>query len=297
MIPGQMLLKLDFKNAFNSLRRDKMLMTVRESIPELFRFVHSAYAQPSSLFCRDQVVESSEGVQQGDPLGPLLFCLTIHPMVLKLRSELRVFYLDDGTIGGNLEDVLSDLLLVEKEAADLGLQLNRSKSELFCEDSTTRDQMLKAVPGLQVIGMDQAEILGAPVGSTKSVDDVFEEKIRLLRLLGERLCLLQSQDALLLLRHSFAIPKVLHVLRSSSCFASPCLSNFDDLLRNLLSDIINVRLEPGPTWLQATLPVRNWNQKRCSAGSVRLLGLRCGLRRTGSPVFPPPGYKTPPTPA
>ena len=120
---------------------DKMLMTVRESIPELFRFVHSAYAQPSSLFCRDQVVESSEGVQQGDPLRPLLFCLTIHPMVLKLRSELRVFYLDDGTIGGNLEGVLSDLLLVEKEAADLGLQLNRSKSELLSEDST-----IKAVP-------------------------------------------------------------------------------------------------------------------------------------------------------
>ena len=111
-------------------------------------------------------------------------------MVLKLRSELRVFYLDDGTIGGNLEDVLSDLLLVEKEAADLGLQLNRSKSELLCEDSTTRDQMLKAVPGLRVIGMDQAEILGAPVGSTKSVDDIIEDKIRLLRLLGERLCLL-----------------------------------------------------------------------------------------------------------
>ena len=44
MIPGQMLLKLDFKNAFNCLQRDKMLMKVSESIPELFRFVHSAYS-------------------------------------------------------------------------------------------------------------------------------------------------------------------------------------------------------------------------------------------------------------
>ena len=70
-----------------------MLIAVKDSIPELFRFVHSVYAQTSSLFCRDQVVESSEGVQQGNPLGPLLFCLTIHPMVEKLRSELRAFYL------------------------------------------------------------------------------------------------------------------------------------------------------------------------------------------------------------
>ena len=215
LIPGQMLLKLDFKNAFNCLRRDKMLMTVRESIPKLFRFVHSVYAQTSSLFCTDQVFESSEGVQQGDPLGPMLFCLTIHPMVEKLRSELKVFYLDDGTLGGNLEDIIRDLQLVEKEAAELGLQLNRSKSELLCEDPTTRDQLLKVVPGLQVIGMDQVEILGSPVGSMTSVDVVINEKIRLLELLGERLRLLQAQDTLLLLRHSLAIPKVLHVLRSS----------------------------------------------------------------------------------
>ena len=164
-----------------------------------------------ACFCFAEVVESSEGVQQGEPLGPLLFCLTIHPMVLKLRSKLRVFYLDDGTIGNNLEDILSDLLLVEEETPDLGLQLNRSKSELLCKDSTTWDQMLKVAPGLQVIDMDQAKILEDPVGSTKSVDNVIEE-IRLLRLLGERLCLLQSQDALLFLRHSFTIPKVFHIL-------------------------------------------------------------------------------------
>ena len=33
---------------------------------------------------------------------------------------------------------------------------------------------------------------------------------------------------------------------------------------------------------------RNWNQKHCSAGSVRLLGLHCWLHRTGSPDPPPP---------
>ena len=60
----------------------------------------------------------------------------------------------------------------------------------------------------------------------------------------------------LLLRYSFAIPKVLHVLRSSPCFTSTHLSDFDDLLRDILSDITNVILELGPAWLQASLPVR-----------------------------------------
>ena len=54
-----------------------------------------------------------EGVEQGDLLGPLLFCLTTQPLVLKLKSEFKVFYLDEGTLGGPVQDVLYDFRLVE----------------------------------------------------------------------------------------------------------------------------------------------------------------------------------------
>ena len=111
-----------------------MLESVKEYAPELFTLVHSAYEQPFLLYCGDHIMESAEGVQQGDPLGPLLFCLDIHPLVLKLRPEFSVFYLDDGTIGGCVEDVIHDLQLVEEEAGRAGLQLNRRKTELICDD-------------------------------------------------------------------------------------------------------------------------------------------------------------------
>lgn len=42
------------------------------------------------LYCGDHAIMSSEGAQQGDPLDPLLFCLTTQPLVLKLRSEFKV---------------------------------------------------------------------------------------------------------------------------------------------------------------------------------------------------------------
>ena len=45
--PYQALLKVDFRNAFNSIRRDKMLTAVRDFIPELLPYVHSAYSSPS----------------------------------------------------------------------------------------------------------------------------------------------------------------------------------------------------------------------------------------------------------
>ena len=36
--------------AFNSLRRDRMLLAVQELAPALYPFVHSTYSSPSSLF-------------------------------------------------------------------------------------------------------------------------------------------------------------------------------------------------------------------------------------------------------
>ena len=133
---NQVMMKVDFRNAFNSVRRDKMLLAVEEFIPELLPFVHPAYWESTSLMWDSEEVHSSEGVQQGDPLGPLLFCLSIHKLWGKLKSELAVFYLDDGTLGGNWEEVLSDLRLIEEEASELGLELNRSNTELICSDHT-----------------------------------------------------------------------------------------------------------------------------------------------------------------
>ena len=54
-----------------------MLMAVHEIAPQLFPLVHSAYSVPSSLFAQDKTIQSAEGVQQGDPLGPLLFSLAM----------------------------------------------------------------------------------------------------------------------------------------------------------------------------------------------------------------------------
>ena len=71
---------------------------------------------------------SAEGVQQGDPLGPLLFCLAIQPIICILHSDFHVLYLVDGTIGGSLQDVHHDLL-VEEKAALLGLLLNCSNKK------------------------------------------------------------------------------------------------------------------------------------------------------------------------
>ena len=94
--PSEVILKLDFKIAFNTTRHEKMLNAVRSLVPELAPFIHSVYGKPSTLFWGQRTLSSREGVQQGDPLGPLLFCLMIHELCSRLESDLCLFYLDGG---------------------------------------------------------------------------------------------------------------------------------------------------------------------------------------------------------
>ena len=251
-----LLLKLDFRNAFNSLRRDKMLMAVRENAPQLFPLVHSAYSAPSSLFAQDATIQSAEGVQQGDLLGPLLFSLATMGLMKPLRSELVIFYLDDGTLGGGVEDVLHDLQTVAEEAARLGLQLNHSKSEVICNDPSVRAAMINAFPDLCPVNPENAHLLGSPIGGEEGIDSSISEKVRALEIMGNRLCHLQTHDAYCLLRHSCAIPKLLYTLRTSPCSRSSHLQRFDALLRSLLGEIVNINIaDDDAAWTQASLPV------------------------------------------
>ena len=51
-----------------------------------------------------------------------------------------MFYLDDGTLGGSVPEVLEDLQLVVRLAPALGLQLNRGKTELISDDPARRGE-------------------------------------------------------------------------------------------------------------------------------------------------------------
>lgn len=77
-----------------------MLLAIKDRLPELYAYSYSAYSQPSTLFYGPYTVQSSEGPQQGDPLGPLMFCNAVQPLLESLGSELTVGYLDDLTLGG-----------------------------------------------------------------------------------------------------------------------------------------------------------------------------------------------------
>ena len=70
--PGKLFLKIDFKNAFNTVRRDIILEAVAEYFPELLTFATSTLSDPSDLMFGDFHLSSEEGAQQGDSPWPTI---------------------------------------------------------------------------------------------------------------------------------------------------------------------------------------------------------------------------------
>lgn len=253
MDSGQALLKIDFSNAFNTLRRDEMLRVVHNELPALYPFIHSCYSNLSYLRFGEFTLMSDEGPQQGDPLGPLLFCCTAMSLVQCIKSEFNVWYMDDGTLGGNVQQLLDDFQMLVEEGRKLGLVVNAAKCELITDNIDIVNKFRSIAPDMKHVQPSAAMLLGAPIGGEQSIEDVLTAKLVELRRLSNRLSLLSAHDALFLLKNCFSIPKLTYSLRCAPCYGSQLLADYDSVMRSTLQSILNIQLTD-ETWEQATLP-------------------------------------------
>ena len=246
--------KLDFSNAFNSLHRGPMLEAVNSVLPELNSFCGLSYGQPSILRYGNHRIQSSEGVQQGDPLGPLLFCLTLHPLLNSLNADLRIGYLDDLTLGGIQSTVEEDVNRLIEESGKIGLNINISKCELIALASNPSNNS-NILSAFRHMLPEQASLLGAPLLPGSLMDSSLSTQCANLERAVNRLKLISAHDSLTILRNSLSAPKLNYILRASPCAGHTSLTTFDEILRQAICCIVNINLTE-VQWLQASLPVR-----------------------------------------
>jgi len=167
-----------------------MLDEVAEHLPAYFHFISAAYSSPSHLFFRDHLIPSQRGVQQGDPLGPALFPLTLHPIVSAITNELNIWYLDDGTVAGAPEELLESFHLIREKGREIGLFLNEDKCELAVlgahgsKATEVAEAFHDEALSLQVFDVNDAVLLGAPI-SDEVISSILSIKTESLGILAK----------------------------------------------------------------------------------------------------------------
>jgi hypothetical protein len=82
------------------------------------------------------MISSGEGVQQGDPLGPLLLYIAVHLLLTACKAEIRICYLDDFILW-DMECLAEEVENLRGEAMKIGLVLNESKCEIVLHQPTS----------------------------------------------------------------------------------------------------------------------------------------------------------------
>ncbi|GKC05188.1 putative reverse transcriptase domain-containing protein, partial [Tanacetum coccineum] len=128
--------------------------------------VEFCYFTLARLYYGEHTLRSYQGVQQGDPLGPLLFALVLHPLVSKIRDSfnlsLQAWYLDDGTIIGDTLVVGEVLKVIIEDEPRRGLHLNVDKTKVFWPKEDPRSRFAGVFPLNIASPLHGVKLLGGP---------------------------------------------------------------------------------------------------------------------------------------
>ena len=251
-------LKVDMTNAFNLVSRQAILSECAKHFPELLPWVSWCYGQHHLLWHHLGCLTSESGVQQGDPLGPLLFSLVLNILVMKVARDsacsnlpFHAWYLDDGVMAGPRSSLCRILSLLQEEGPALGIIVNLPKCEAFSRHG------LDMFP-LRMKKSDKPslEILGIPISDQEFCSSFISKKhtkAKILLSLLEEVGIVDPQVALILLRLCGAFCKLVHLARATpSTLTSKVFALIDDDIRMTFCQCIGVDMSD-TAWQQAQL--------------------------------------------
>lgn len=171
-------LTIDFRNAFNERSREDILRAVfgNERLRPIWKLVDWTYSTESPLWVYDNTgrvinrIFSREGVRQGDPLGSLLYALSMRTIFDEAAQPLAPHgaafaILDDLTLIGKPDQLLNSLDILEQRVPQGSIQFRKCGLIYFHQQQQPLSQpLIDRLQQLNIPIHDQiATLLGAPI--------------------------------------------------------------------------------------------------------------------------------------
>ena len=202
---NKIIIRLDKKNAFNSIPRAAIRRGILKHCPELLWYFDWSYGSCTRLVLINGYIIgfSQNGVRQGDPLGPLFYCLGLDTVISEAQCRFPnvdiMYYLDDGHLHGEREDVFEAYLYLKDRLKSINQildTLNPKKCIVFASSNACVD----GIPDNLKMNKSGMVILGCPYGTHYFIYDELIKNINKLSVIINRLKFVDSKCAYVLLK-------------------------------------------------------------------------------------------------
>lgn len=140
---GKAIIRLDMANAFNVANRQRIADILQTGSTDLLQYFKTVYGKATQLFVfgsngQKTVIESCEGVRQGDSTSSLFFCQLLDIALAEIASEAAglefalLAYMDDLSIVCQPTDVATLCNIATTALTKVGMEINVDKSQVLC---------------------------------------------------------------------------------------------------------------------------------------------------------------------
>ena len=211
--------------------------------------------------CASQSVACKTGVQQGEPLSPLLFCIDLAPSTAALGRALpgkeQQWFMNDSLLLGAAEELTISLQELDLQFRAIKPSVNLQKCELYGDT-------LPAHPGLQFVPFlndrDKWSYLGSPIGSNLGRCHCAQAAVHRVNKVSESVdefAALYPAQAMQILRYCLSACRVHHLcqISPSEMIRDDAMTPVTKALQNSVAKLLHCATTSA-IWEHASLPVR-----------------------------------------